>query len=224
MRKSRSLTTAAALLTAALTLTACGDTGDDAGKGGSGDQAATIEGAEQNKGGVTLDTPFEKPDLTLTDDEGETFDLIEETEGHPTLLFFGYTHCPDVCPLTMSNLAIAESRLTEEQQKKLRVVFVTTDPKRDTPERLDTWLGMHDKSFIGLTGDFDTIQAGARSVGIHVEESYEKKNGDIVSTHGAQVLAFSPEDDKAHLLYTDGSATPEILKKELPKIIKGEPL
>ncbi len=221
MRKTRSLTTAALVAAAALTLTACGGAGEG---GGDSDQVAAVEGADRTKGGITLDTPFEKPDLTLTDDEGEKFDLIEETAGKPTLLFFGYTHCPDVCPLTMSNIAIAESKLTEQQQKKLQVVFVTTDPKRDTPERLDKWLGMHDSSFIGLTGDFDTIQAGARSVGIHVEKSFEKKNGDIVSTHGAQVLAFSPKDDKAHVLYTDGTATPQVLKKELPALIKGEPL
>jgi protein SCO1 len=213
-------TTAAALLTAAvLTLTGCSGTADD-----DGDRVATVEDTDRAKGGVTLDNPFQKPDLTLTDDEGEEFDLVEETAGRPTLLFFGYTHCPDVCPLTMSNIAIAESRLSKEQQKKLQVVFVTTDPKRDTPERLDRWLGMHDPSFIGLTGDFDTIQAGARSVGVHIEPSYEKKNGDVVSTHGAQVLAFSPKDDKAHVLYTDGTATPKVLRRELPAIITGEAL
>jgi protein SCO1/2 len=221
MRKTRALSAAAVVLTAALALTACGG---DTSTGGKGDEVASVEGADRTRGGITLDTPFQKPDLTLTDDEGEEFDLIEETKGHPTLLFFGYTHCPDICPLTMSNIAVAKSRLGEEHQQKLRVVFVTTDPERDTPKRLDAWLGMHDTSFIGLTGDFGTIQAAARSVGIHIEKSYEKKNGDIVSTHGAQVLAFSPKDDKAHVLYTDGSATPQVLRKELPKIIKGEPL
>lgn len=218
MRTTRVLSAAAVVLTAALALTACGG---DTSTGGTSD-VASVEGADQARGGVTLDTPFPKPDLTLTSDEGEEFDLIEETKGAPTLLFFGYTNCPDVCPLTMSNIAVAKARLSEEQQRKLRVVFVTTDPERDTPKRLDAWLGMHDPSFVGLTGDFDTIQAAARGVGVHVEESYEKKNGDVVSTHGGQVLAFSPKDDKGHVLYTEGSATPQILGKELPKIIKGE--
>jgi protein SCO1 len=121
----------------------------------------------------------------------------------------------------MSNIAIAKSKLSKADQQKLKVVFVTSDPKRDTPKRLGKWLRMHDPSFVGLTGDFATIQAGARSVGVHIEPSYEKKNGDIVSTHGAQVLAYSPKDDKAHVLYTEQNATAQVLTKELPAIIKG---
>ncbi|MCF6522125.1 SCO family protein [Streptomyces sp. JJ36] len=216
----RTRTRTAALLTAtALALAGCagGNGGTDA---GDGEQAAAVEG-EQQKGGVTLDRPFEKPDLTLTDTTGEEYDLLEETAGHPTLLYFGYTHCPDVCPLTMSNIALAKSQLSKAEQRKLRVVFVTSDPERDTPERLGKWLRMHDPDFTGLTGDFATIQAGARSVGVHIEPSYEKKNGDVVSTHGAQVLAFSPKDDKAHVVYTEQNATADVLTEELPAIIKG---
>lgn len=219
MRTTRTLTTAALLTATALVLAACG-TEDASGGGDRGGAAATVKGG-QMKGGVTLDRPFDKPDLTLTDTEGEEYDLIEETEGHPTLVFFGYTHCPDVCPLTMSNIALAKSKLSKAEQRDLRVVFVTSDPERDTSERLGEWLRMQDPSFVGLTGDFDTIQAGARSVGIHIEPAREKKNGDIVSTHGAQVLAFSPKDDKAHVLWTEQNATAKVLERELPKIIEG---
>lgn len=217
MRTTTSATAAAALaVAAALTLTACGSGGEEAATG----KPATVE--KQKKGGAVLDAPFEKPDLKLTDTKGEEYDLAEKTKGQPTLLYFGYTNCPDICPLTMSNIAVAKSKLPKEQREKLRVVFVTSDPKRDTPKELGTWLRGQDPSFVGLTGDFETIQAGARSVGVSIEPSYKKKNGDIVSTHGAQLLAFSPKDDKAHVLYTEGNSTPEILEKELPKIIKGE--
>ncbi|MGW5021368.1 MULTISPECIES: SCO family protein [Streptomyces] len=224
MRTRKTVTAAVAFAAAtSLALTACqgSDGGDDAGA----TKPATVE-KQEKKGGAVLDQPFEKPDLTLTDTHGKSYDMIEETKGHPTLLYFGYTHCPDVCPLTMSNIASAKASLKKKLGKKalddLRVVFVTTDPKRDTPEELGKWLRGQDPSFIGLTGDFDTIQAGARSVGVHVEPSYKKKNGDIVSTHGAQLLAFSPKDDKAHVLYTEGNTAPEILEKDLPKILKGE--
>jgi protein SCO1/2 len=203
-----------------LTLTGCGTSAPEDGDS----TAATTEEKERTPGGVTLDRPFAKPDLTLTDTDGEEYDLVTETRGRATLLYFGYTHCPDVCPLTMSNIAVARSKLTKAQQDALDVVFVTSDPERDTPERLKKWLRMHDASFTGLTGDFDTIQAGARSVGVHIEPSYEEKNGDIVSTHGAQVLAFSPGDDKAHVLWTEDNATAEALERELPKIVEGKPL
>lgn len=219
MRKTRKLTAAALTAAAALALGACGGSGDGGDSAGSG-KPATVE--KQKKGGAVLDTPFEKPDLTLTDTHGKKYDMIEATKGRPTLLYFGYTNCPDICPLTMSNIAVAKSKLPKAEQKKLRVVFVTSDPKRDTPKQLGKWLAGQDPSFIGLTGDFDTIQAGARGVGVTIEPSYKKKNGDVVSTHGAQLLAFSPKDDKAHVLYTEQNTTPDVLEKELPKLIEGK--
>lgn len=219
MRKTTTLGAAALAVAGALALSGCGSGGSGDGK--EGDQAvASVE--PQKKGGAVLDEPFDKPDLTLTDTDGEEYDLIEETKGKPVLLYFGYTHCPDICPLTMSNIAVARSKLTAEQKKQLKVVFVTSDPERDKPKELGSWLRGQDPSFTGLTGDFDTIQAGARTVGVSIEPSFKKKNGDVVSTHGAQLLAFSPKDDKAHVLYTEGNSTPEILQKELPEIIKGE--
>jgi protein SCO1/2 len=221
MRKTTTLSAAALATAGILALTGCGSGGSGSDKeGGAGEAVASVE--PQKKGGAVLDQPFDKPDLTLTDTDGEEYDLIEETKGKPVLLYFGYTHCPDICPLTMSNIAVAKSKLPEEQKKKLEVVFVTSDPERDNPKELGSWLRGQDPSFTGLTGDFDTIRAGARTVGVSIEPSYKKKNGDIVSTHGAQLLAFSPKDDKAHVLYTEGNSTPEILEKELPAIIKGE--
>ncbi|MGP3990993.1 SCO family protein [Streptomyces sp. 3N207] len=219
MRTTRTAAAAVAFAAAAtLALAGCGsgDGGDKA-----ADKPAKVEKG-QHKGATALDEPFAKPDLTLTDTHGKSYDLIKETKGHPTLLYFGYTHCPDICPLTMSNISVAKAKLSPEQKKKLRVVFVTTDPKRDAPKELGKWLHGQDPSFTGLTGDFDTIQAGARSVGISVEPSYKKKNGDIVSTHGAQLLVFSPKDDKAHVLYTEDNTGPEILRKDLPKIVEGK--
>ena len=91
---------------------------------------------------TVLDQPFDKPDLVLTDTHGKKYDLRERRpRASPTLLYFGYTHCPDVCPLTMSNIAIAKKQLPKAEQDKLRVVFVTTDPERDTPTALGKWLG-----------------------------------------------------------------------------------
>ncbi|NLU69640.1 SCO family protein [Streptomyces sp. HNM0574] len=218
MRKPKTPVALALVAAAALTLSACSGSGSDSGS--EDGPAASVE--PQKKGGAVLDSPFEKPDLKLTDTKGESYDLAEETKGKPVLLYFGYTNCPDICPLTMSNIAVAKSKLSKAEQDELEVVFVTTDPERDTPKQLGEWLRGQDPSFTGLTGDFKTIQKAARSVGVSVEPSYEKKNGDIVSSHGSQLLAFSPKDDKAHVLYTEGNSTPEVLEKELPKIIKGQ--
>ncbi|MGW8377837.1 SCO family protein [Streptomyces sp. ODS28] len=220
-RRSVRLTAAALTAASALVLSACssGDSDSDAAVV----DAPKASDAPQQKSGVKLDNPFVKPDLTLTDTKGEKYDLVKETKGKPTLLYFGYSNCPDACPLIMSNIDLAKRKLPKSEQKKLQVVFVTTDPKRDTPEHLGKWLKAQGTGVTGLTGDFDTIQAAAKSVGIGIEPSYKKKNGDVVSSHGKQLLAFSPKDDKAHYLYTDDkNATAEVLSKDLPKLIKGE--
>jgi protein SCO1/2 len=219
MRITRTKAVAAALAAAAaVALSGCGSTDS----GDSPDAVASVSRHDRKQGGTVLDHPFPKPDLTLTDTHGEQFDLRKETDGHPTLLYFGYTNCPDTCPLVMSNISIAKSKLPEAEQKKLRVVFVTTDPERDTPKALGSWLRAQDPSFIGLTGDIKKVEKAAKSVGVSVAPTHKDKNGDIVATHGVQVLAFSPKDDKAHVIYLEGEWTVPVLTKELPKIVEGK--
>ncbi|MGW6262607.1 SCO family protein [Streptomyces sp. NPDC055085] len=215
MRK-KTYAVAALFAAAALTLSACGS-GDDSNK-----PVADVSVADDSgKAATVLDQPFEKPDLVLTDTNGKKFDLRAQTKGRPTLVYFGYTHCPDVCPLTMNNLAVAKKQLPKAEQDKLRVVFVTTDPDRDTPAALRTWLKGIDSDFIGLTGDFSTIQAGARTLGISIEPTSKDKNGKLVSVHGTQVIAFSPKTDGGYVLYGE-DATVDDYTKDLPKIVEGK--
>ncbi|MGW6686579.1 SCO family protein [Streptomyces sp. NPDC054961] len=215
MRTTR-VTVAALVAATALALTSCGN---EPAKPGNVTQ---ISGGLAKAGSATvLDRPFEKPDLVLTDTTGKPWSLREQTKGKPTLIYFGYTNCPDVCPLTMSNIAVAKKALPQADRDKLQVVFVTTDPDRDTPEALGAWLKGQDPAFVGLTGDFATIQAGARALGIGIEAATTDANGNVVSMHGAQVIAFSPKNDEGYLLYGE-SATVDDYTKDLPKILKGE--
>ncbi|MDB1086185.1 SCO family protein [Streptomyces sp. ACA25] len=216
----RPLKTAAATAAAALLLAACG-TGTSPTDSVAGTPAGTADELPSEEEGTVLDQPFAKPGLVLTDTSGAPYDLVAETAGRPTLLYFGYTNCPDVCPLTLSNIALAADSLPEEEREELRVVFVTSDPERDTPESLGPWLDSHDPDFVGLTGDFATIQEGARSVGVHLDEAYEDEDGHIISTHGTQVLAFLPGDDRAHVLYNK-DATVETFERDLPLLIAGK--
>jgi protein SCO1/2 len=215
MRK-KTLAAAALLAAATLTLSACGDSDSDSGK-----PVTVVSEENTQKAATVLDQPFAKPDLVLTDTHGKKYDLRKETAGRPTLIYFGYTHCPDICPLTMNNIAVAKKALPKAEQDKLRVVFVTTDPARDTPAELGTWLNGIDPQFTGLTGDFATIQAGARSVGIAIEPTKKDKNGKLVSVHGTQVVAFSPKNDSGYVVY-DEDATVDNYTKDLPKLIQGE--
>lgn len=219
MRKPTVLVTALTVA-AALTLSACGSGGE-----AEDEPAVSVHthGSGPAKASTVLDHPFAKPELVLTDTHGQKFDLRKETDGRLTLLYFGYTHCPDACPLTVSNLAIAYKKLPKAQQDKLLVVFVATDPERDTPEELAKWLpSAGHPDFIGLSGDFKTVQAAARSVGVGVEPPAKDKDGTVMATHGKTVLAFSPKDDKAHVIYSGQEATAEDYAKDLPKLLKAQ--
>ncbi|TQJ75102.1 SCO family protein [Streptomyces sp. SLBN-31] len=214
----RNKTFAAAVLLAAasLTLSACGS-GDS-----SDSPVAVVSEDTGQKAATVLDQPFEKPDLVLTDTHGRKYDFRKETAGRPTLIYFGYTHCPDICPTTMSNIAVAKKQLPKAEQDKLQVVFVTTDPARDTPAELGKWLKGIDPAFVGLTGDFSTIQAGARTLGISIEPAHkDKKTGKTVSVHGTQVIAFSPKTDGGYVLYGEDASVDDYTK-DLPKIIRGQ--
>ncbi|MGV9313570.1 SCO family protein [Streptomyces sp. NPDC003691] len=219
MRQKTALVAALAAATA-LTLSAC--SGGDSAKDSGSSSVAEISAPKNTKAGTVLDQPFAKPALVLTDTKGKPFDLRERTKGKPTLLFFGYTNCPDVCPLTMSNLAMAKKQLPQADQEKLQVVFVTTDPERDTPAQLAKWLpSAGDASFTGLSGDFPAIQAAARSVGIGIDPPKKEKDGSVSSMHGAQVMAFSPKTDQGYVVYGEDT-TPEDYAKDLPKLVRGE--
>ncbi|MFC8199290.1 SCO family protein [Streptomyces sp. NPDC060006] len=214
---------AALFAAAALTLSGCGS-----GDGDTGNAVAEVStDAGSDKAATVLDKPFEKPDLVLTDTHGKKYDLREATKGKPTLIYFGYTNCPDVCPLTMNNIAVAEKQLAQDkklsqaEKDSLRIVFVTTDPERDTPAALGKWLKGIDPDVIGLTGSFDTIQAGARTLGISIEAPKKEKNGKVTSMHGTQVIAFSPKTDAGYVLYGE-DATVDDYTKDLPELIKGE--
>jgi protein SCO1/2 len=130
-------------------------------------------------------TPVAKPTKVLTDTAGKPFDIRTMTPGGVTLLFFGYTHCPDECPLTMTSTAAAMRMLPEPEQAKIRVLFVTVDPARDTPARLRSWLGGFNPAFTGLRGTVAQVQAAARQVGIPVSS--------VLLEHGTEMLAYGTD-------------------------------
>src|SRR5688500_19129520 len=89
--------------------------------------------------GMMLTPPRGKPDFTFTSTTGAPYQFRKETDGRVTLLFFGYTYCPDVCPMHMANISAVLKKLDYADRQRVRVVFVTTDPDRDTPQRLRSW-------------------------------------------------------------------------------------
>ncbi|MGK5553487.1 SCO family protein [Actinomadura kijaniata] len=166
---------------------------------------------------IELPRPLPQPDLTLTGVSGRPVNLAEATRGRLALVFFGYTNCPDVCPTTMADVAAALRRLTPGQRARVAVVFVSSDPWRDTPRAVRSWLASFDRSFIGMTGDFDRTRAAARTLGIGLERPQVREGGYEV-THGGQLVVFGT-DRRARVIYPSGVSARD-LAADLPGLLE----
>ena len=157
--------------------------------------------------GRVLDEPMPKPDFTLTDTSGNPYNFKQETEGYLTYLYFGYTYCPDICPSHMADIAAVIKRQPEFKEK-VKVVFVTVDPDRDTPERLRLWLDLFDKSFVGLRGDAaqleDATKQALGNLWFPVEKQYPADGGEnYLMSHAAFVQLYTL-DNVTHIVYPFG--------------------
>jgi protein SCO1/2 len=174
----------APVLAAALLLTGCA--------------SGTSEGAEHGGlHGTTLKNPFEAPTTPLTDTRGAPYSLAEQTDKPVTLLFFGYTNCPDVCQMVMANIASALARLDKGQRAAVDVVFVTTDPARDDEKVLRQYLARFGDGLIGLTGDLDTIVDLAASYGVFMEHEKKLASGGYDVSHSTNIFAIDAHDETA---------------------------
>ncbi|WP_245916450.1 SCO family protein [Nocardioides gansuensis] len=169
---------AAAVLAAAVLLTSCSSGTEETGE----------------LAGNVLDPPFTVDGTPLVADDGSPYSLTEDTDKPLTLVFFGYTNCPDICQQVMSTLALAKNRLAEADAERLDVVFVTTDPARDDEEAVGHYADQYDESFIGVTGELDTIVDVAEPLGIAVEKGKKLPSGGYEVTHGTQVVGIDGSD------------------------------
>ena len=191
---------------ALLALGACGGAADD--EGGpvvSGFSEADDDGMH---GAVLTDT-YTWPEGTLVDSAGQDFDIRGELETPLTLVFFGYTHCPDICQAVMADLASAVARLDEAQAADVATWFVTTDPARDDPATLRAYLDRFDPGFEGLTGPLDDIVEIAEAVHVPVERGPKLDSGGYEVTHGTPILAVTP-DATVPILWTEGTSAAKL--------------
>lgn len=192
MSSGRLLSSIAVLTALALGLTACASD--------RGVPAAAATGVRA----VRLSGPIAKPNVVLTDTASTAYPLRTRTAGRITLLYFGYTFCPDVCPTTMADIALAVRSLPAATRAKVAVVFLTTDPARDSPAVIKRWLSHFDPAFVGLTGDQDTLYSAAKQVGVPLKAPRPEADGTYEVQHGAQVLAFGL-DGTARYAYPEGT-------------------
>ncbi|MDF2487991.1 MAG: Sco1/SenC family electron transport protein [Pseudomonas sp.] len=131
------------------------------------------------------------PAVQMTDEKGQAV-ALDELKGKWSLLFFGYTYCPDICPTTLAQLRQVKSELPREAVDRLQVVLVSVDPDRDTPEQLRQYLGYFDKDFRGLTGPVENIQKLANGVSIPFIPADTSKPGYTVD-HSGNLAILGPD-------------------------------
>jgi protein SCO1/2 len=145
------------------------------------------------RGGASLPKPYVMPDQTLTDTAGHAYNLRTSPSKPVTLMFFGYTHCPDVCIGVLSEVATALNRMPAGSRDQVQMIFVTTDPARDKPKVVGAYLERFDPGFIGLTGDLDTIKTVADRVGVDIQGMNKLPSGGYEVGHTAQLIGFDKQ-------------------------------
>ena len=163
--------------------------------------ARGLDGAAvQLTSGTWLPSAKAIPDFALTDNQGQPFTL-RNLQGKPSLVFFGFTHCPDVCPTTLAKLAQVKKAAVIPG---LQVLLFSVDPQRDTPVAINTYVHAFDPNFIGVTGDPKVVEQLTASLGIAIAR-VDLPGGDytvdhsalvfLVNTRGQVVALWSPPFD-----------------------------
>ena len=172
--------------------------------------APSAPGGQQNAdpagylGGSSLPEPYSMPEVSLTDTSGRPYNLATTPSKPVTLLFFGYTNCPDVCIAVLSDVSLALQRMTPADRDQIQLVFVTTDPARDKEKQIRTYLDRFNASFVGLTGSLSTIKRAAGEVGVDIQGMKRLPSGGYEVGHSAQVIGF--DHDSGVVLWTPGTS------------------
>jgi protein SCO1/2 len=169
---------AAALLATVVLLTGCGQT----------------ENTGPGLTGTPIQNAWAVPATPLRDTAGAPYSFREQTDKPLTLVFFGYTNCPDICSIVMANITSALARLDDDRDK-VDVVFVTTDPARDDAEALERYLGAFDESYTGLTGSLAEIKKVAEAFHVHLEKGIKLPSGGYEVVHDDHVFAVDAQDE-----------------------------
>ena len=141
--------------------------------------------------GTLLDPAKPLPQFELVDHQAQPF-TNERLRDHWTFLFFGFTHCPDVCPTTLRMLSQVEESLADmEPQLRPRVTLISVDPKRDTPEQLAKYVSFFNPQFVGVTGSEEALNSFTRQIGVPVAIT-PSEDGTYTVDHSAAIFLIDP--------------------------------
>ena len=168
---------------------------------------------------TVLEPPAALDEFELTAHTGTPFSL-ESLKGKWTFMFFGYTHCPDICPTTLSTLVKMDLLIAEQDpQSDSQVVFVSVDPERDTVEKLSQYIPHFDPSYIGVTGNRAEINRFTRRLGILHVRAGEEGSEDYLVNHSSSILLFNP-DGSLRALFSGVPHDPADLADSFLKILQ----
>jgi len=170
--------------------------------------------------GTVISPPTPAPEFVLTATDGRPWDFDRESRGFVTLLYFGYTHCPDVCPVHMANIAAALHEIPFDLASKVKVVFVTVDPDRDSTAQLRRWLDNFDPGFVGLRGATVAVTRIEQALGLAPATAERAPGGEYIVGHPAAVLAVV--GDSVRVAYPFGTRQID-WARDLPKLIERIP-
>jgi protein SCO1/2 len=225
---------ATAAIALSLVVSACANIGGGASTARNDEPPVVVTDSSGSRlHGTLVYPPLPRPTQILRDTSGRAFSLADRPVDEVTVLFFGYTHCPDVCPTTMADLARARDQLSAPLQGQVTVVFVTEDPERDAPRSLRRWLDGFDPSFVGLRGGNTATEAMLEQLYLPETERREHpkdpiehpdtgskhhEHGDYAVEHAGVVYAFGP--GRTTVIYSGGTK-PSEYAVDFTKLLQG---
>jgi len=166
--------------------------------------------------GSLIEPPIPAKDFVLTDQHRQPFHLADY-QGEVVLLFFGYTYCPDVCPATLTDLKFIFDQLGE-QSDKVKFVFITVDPDRDTPDQLERHLKLFNPNFIGLTGEFTELEKVWGDYGVYRAKQDSTSDTAYLVEHTARVYVID-QSNQLRLTFPFGMDREGMLK-DIQQLLK----
>ncbi|WP_226503757.1 SCO family protein [Pseudomonas sp. MWU16-30317] len=183
------------------------------------DQRKTSFSPEQIDAGIIL-LPQSRaiPALQMTDQDGQPVSL-DQLKGKWSVLFFGYTFCPDICPTTLAQLRQIKAELPKTTVARMQVILVSVDPQRDTPAKLKEYLGYFDKDFRGFNATVSVLESFAKAVSMpYVQPDTSKPNYTV--SHSGNLALLGPDGTQRGFIRAPFS-TPKLVA-QLPAVFKGD--
>jgi cytochrome oxidase Cu insertion factor (SCO1/SenC/PrrC family) len=154
--------------------------------------------------------------FTLVDQNGKSFGS-DRLKGKPTIIYFGYTYCPDVCPTSLLLMETAVEQLGPDAEKKVNLVFITIDPERDTPDLIKGYVSNFGPTIVGLTGSPEQIAAAAHAYRVYYQKVPSKDGGPYLMDHSS--ILYLLDRNERFITHFTHEAKAEAIKAALSKLL-----